>query len=480
MTPSDWTRRGLLGGIGASLALPALAKTAKPAADPLAGTPAELVAAARLTGVSGFCVAEMASGRILESYQADTPVPPASVAKTITALYALEHLGADHAFATRVMATGPVQDGVLAGDLILAGGGDPTLDTDGLGDMVAALARGGLKSVQGRFLVYAGALPAFERITEEQPIQVGYDPGLSGLSLNFNRVNLEWGKGGAQARMTARGERYVPVVQGITVAVRDSDLPVFSYSDARGEAWTVSRAAMAQAGSRWLPVRHVAAHVTEVFGLLCAARGIALPPPRMIDSLPPEASPLLTWPSARLTEILRQMLKFSTNITAETVGLSASGAGDLPGSAGAMGDWAQATLGLNARFVDHSGLGAASRVTALGMMQALRQGVARPSGAGLRKILKEVGLKDAEGRATLGGPTKVLAKSGTLNFVSGLAGFIEPASGRDLCFAIFSADPPRREAVPLAERERPPGEKAWVARARGLQARLLNRWAAMA
>ena len=57
--------------------------------------------------------------------------------------------------------------------------------------------------------------------------------------------------------------------------------------------------------------------------------------------------------------------------------------------------------------------------------------------------------------------------------------FIAPPGGRDLVFAIFSADVLRREAVPLADREDPPGETAWVRRAHVLQARLIRRWAGM-
>lgn len=484
MPLNTWTRRGLLGGLAATLAAPALAKTkkaAKPAAKSAApASAADLVAAAQLTGVTGYCVAEVATGRILESFNPETGVPPASVAKTITSLFALEHMGADHRFATRVLATGPMTQGRLDGDLILAGGGDPTLDTDTLGDMVAALARRGLRQVTGRFLVYAAALPSIDRITNEQPVQVGYDPGLSGLSLNFNRVNMEWAKGGATLQLNARGERFVPVVQGIRVAAADRDLPTFTYADAAGrESWTVSRTALAKAGSRWLPVRHVAPYVAEVFANLCGAQGIVLPAPQMIAALPAGASELVNWPSAQLSSILRDMLKFSTNITAETMGLAASGAPDLVTSSATMQGWAKDNLGLTARFVDHSGLGAASRVTALGMMQALMAGEKRASGAGLRQVLREYGLKGGDGAAMAGDTTRVRAKSGTLNFVSGLAGFIEPASGRDLCFAIFSADTARREAIPVAQREQPPGERTWVAHARVMQAGLLRHWAAM-
>lgn len=487
MPLNDWTRRSFFGGLASTLAVPALAKTkkaAKPAAKPAAPAAplslADIASKAQLTGVTGFCVAEVASGRILESLNPETGVPPASVCKTITSLYALEHLGGDHRFATRILATGPIAGGKLDGDLILAGGADPTLDTDTLGDMVAALARTGIKQVGGRFLVYAAALPSVERITDEQPVQVGYDPGLSGLALNFNRVNFQWAKGGATMQVNAMGDRFVPVVQGIKVAMADRDLPTFTYADAPArESWTVSRAALDKAGSRWLPVRQVAAYAAEVFGVLCGAQGIALPPPQMITVLPQKTIELVNWPSAHLSDILRDMLKFSTNITAEQMGLASSGAGDLRSSATSMQGWAKDNLGLSARLVDHSGLGAASRVTALGMMQALMAGEKRPSGAGLRSILREFGLKGEDGGPVAGNSTSIHAKSGTLNFVSGLAGFIEPPSGRDLCFAIFSADTARREAIPIAQREQPPGEHGWVGRARGMQAALLRRWAGM-
>ena len=114
------------------------------------------------------------------------------------------------------------------------------------------------------------------------------------------------------------------------------------------------------------------------------------------------------------------------------------------------------------------------------MMRALMAGEKRASGAGLRALLKEVSLKDEKGAPQIDGPVKIHAKSGTLNFVSGLAGFMTPASGRDLAFAIFSADPARRQAVPVAEREKPPGQKDWIGRARVLQNGLLRHWASLA
>lgn len=97
----------------------------------------------------------------------------------------------------------------------------------------------------------------------------------------------------------------------------------------------------------------------------------------------------------------------------------------------------------------------------------------------LRPVLRKIPMRDDKGNPIENHPVKVVAKSGTLNFVSGLAGFIQPPNGRDLCFAIFSADVPRREAVPVEQRENTPGNDAWVNRAHLLQSRLIRRWAEM-
>jgi D-alanyl-D-alanine carboxypeptidase/D-alanyl-D-alanine-endopeptidase (penicillin-binding protein 4) len=137
----------------------------------------------------------------------------------------------------------------------------------------------------------------------------------------------------------------------------------------------------------------------------------------------------------------------------------------------------RATFGVSFEMHDHSGLGGQSRVTAAGMAKVLAQ--ADREGRGLKAILRDVGMKDDKGKVIDGHPVKVLAKSGTLNFVSGLAGHIVPPGGRELVFAIFSGDPERRDAVPVALREEPEGGKAWTSRARRLQGQLINRWAGL-
>ena len=130
-------RRSLLLGAAAALAAPALPRRTWAAAS--AASIASILDASGLGAVSGFAVADLDAGELIEGHDADVGRPPASVAKVVTTLYALDALGPGYRFRTRLLAAGPIEGGTLRGDLVLEGGGDPVLDTDRLGRLVAAL-----------------------------------------------------------------------------------------------------------------------------------------------------------------------------------------------------------------------------------------------------------------------------------------------------------------------------------------------------
>jgi D-alanyl-D-alanine carboxypeptidase/D-alanyl-D-alanine-endopeptidase (penicillin-binding protein 4) len=131
---------------------------------------ADLVNGSKISGAVSYAVADE-TGQILEARGPVLRLPPASVAKTVTAIYALEHLGGDFSFATDVFATGALENGVVQGDVILAGSGDPTLDTDRLGDLAEQLAAMGVTGITGKFYVFGAALPRIEQIDDQQTRQ---------------------------------------------------------------------------------------------------------------------------------------------------------------------------------------------------------------------------------------------------------------------------------------------------------------------
>ena len=477
-------RRSFLSGTLALAGLPACAnapdRSARPVAKPadaaIRATPTaqSMIRGAGLGGNISAVVADARTGEVLEAVNPIRPLPPASTLKAVTALYALETLGADHRFTTRLIAAGPIRNGRLDGDLVLVGGGDPSLDTDGLHALAVAAKEAGLREVSGRFVVHAGPFGTIDRIDGGQPDHVGYNPAVSGLNLNFNRVHFSWKRGGSayETALAARTARFRPAVTTSRMAVEDRALPVFTYAR-RGDvdAWTVARRQLGRTGSRWLPVRNPMLYAGDVMQTMLRANGIVVPAPVRGSTLP-DGTVLATEAGAALDRVARGMLRYSTNLTAEVLGLSSSvqrglARPDLTRSGAMMSDWLASRTGVRRPdFDDHSGLNGTSRMTGLDMVRAL---TADGAGDRLRPILKDM---TVEGRRKV----RIRAKTGTLNFVSGLAGYFDAGSGRPLAFAVIAADTARRAGLSRAERERPRGGKAWGNRARRLQYDLISRW----
>lgn len=429
-----------------------------------AATPAEeILAASGLAAGTGYVLAEAGGGAVIEAHQGGLVLPPASVAKIVTALYARDRLGPDWRFETRLAAG--------ADWIALVGGGDPLLDTDGLGDL---LAEAGPRAAPARFIADARALPNLAEIDPDQPAQAGYNPGIAGLNLNFNRVFLAWspGKAGPDLRLSAPGNRFEAAVPGIAAELDGAGPPRWRRDGAR-EVWAFAPASLRGRGSLWLPVRDPAPYAAETLRSLAAKGGLALPPPDFAPA--PEGATLALRRSDPLETALRDMLKYSTNLTAETLGLTASGAADLAASGGAMTDWARGRypIGPGTRFVNHSGLGARSRTSAADLVAVLL--AARDQG--LPGLLRERPLKGPDGKPAPAEGVRILAKTGTLNFVSALAGYVEGPGDRRRVFAILAADEAARARMTPGV-EDPPGAAAFAKRARAQEQALLRRWIA--
>ena len=506
------TRRRALGGLGAAVlagpsAAGAPARSMRPPPRATRGARIasldEILDRAGVSGRVAVAAADPATGAILEARGEGEGLPPASVMKALTAGYALDRLGPVHAFATRIHGTGPVEGGVLRGDLILAGGGDPTLDTPRLDALAAAVAGAGVRRIEGRLLTWDDALPAVRRIDPDQDAHLGYNAAVGGLNLNYNRVHFSWRREGDDYDLSfdARGGDLTPAWTGAEAVLADRARPVYGYgSDGGRDRWTVARRALGAEGARWLPVRAPAAYAADILRVLAAGHGTALPAPSGRAEAPEGA--ILAWDaSSPLTEVIRGMLRYSTNLTAEAIGLAASlragpiAAAPVPPAAdgrrvspalaesGArMAGWAEERLGMGApelRIVDHSGLGDESRVAA-GAMAAGMARLCGPEGpaGGIGPLLRPFGMPNAAGEIDAGHPVKVAAKTGTLNFVSGLSGIATAPGGGRVAFAIFCADLERREAGLASGDEIPAGARPWNARAKRLQRALIARWAA--
>ncbi|MBD2489989.1 D-alanyl-D-alanine carboxypeptidase [Aulosira sp. FACHB-615] len=104
------------------------------------------------------------SGPILmANHQGTTPLPAASLTKIATSLVSLKTWGPDHQFETLIGTTGPVVNGVVQGDLVIAGGGDPMFVWEEAIALGNTLNKMGIKQVKGNLLITGNFAMNFQR-----------------------------------------------------------------------------------------------------------------------------------------------------------------------------------------------------------------------------------------------------------------------------------------------------------------------------
>jgi len=139
-------------------------------------------------------VESLADGRTLYARNAGARVVPASTMKIVTTAVAAERLGWDFRFETRLEMTGAIRDGVLHGDLVVTGGGDPSVSAQGMDtpplfiEWRERLRKAGIDRVEGRLV---GDDNAFDDQTlgagwAWDYLTAGYAAPSSALSYNEN------------------------------------------------------------------------------------------------------------------------------------------------------------------------------------------------------------------------------------------------------------------------------------------------------
>lgn len=112
-----------------------------------------LIQAGIAPGSFGLVVEPLGSGTLRVKHQGQQPFNPASTMKLVTTYAALSMLGADYRWATPILTTGEMRDGVLHGDLIVQGGGDPRLLIEHLQALIVELRARGLHEIRGNLVI---------------------------------------------------------------------------------------------------------------------------------------------------------------------------------------------------------------------------------------------------------------------------------------------------------------------------------------
>lgn len=195
---------------GAAIALTLLAGCAhpSPAVAPRHSSPAERQLAADLDhifgapvmaqGVWGVEVKSLDTGRVLYARNPRTLLMPASNMKILTLSAAAETLGWDYRFKTVLETAAPIENGVLKGDLVVRGGGDPTINARGgraaavFDDWATALQGAGINGIDGAIIgddntfddAWLGAGWAWDYL------QYGYAAPIGALEYNEDNARL--------------------------------------------------------------------------------------------------------------------------------------------------------------------------------------------------------------------------------------------------------------------------------------------------
>lgn len=468
----------------------AAVKAEREALTPIATVPKAVVLGARYglgTENFGYYVVDLTDGGVVAELNADEPFMPASVAKIPTTAAALEILGSDHRFETAVLVEGEVVDGILDGALTIRGGGDPVLTGDDLQGLARAIAAAGITKVNGGFHYDTSLLVEIPKINAQQPEVVGYNPGLSALSVNFNRVRVMWRNGdegpSGEARAVSDGVSLSIDAIGFSAADEPLAWPFARAGELSEDKWVLSPK-LSSRGEDWLPVRNPARVAAAMLRLLAAKEGVDLPEPTA-QTAAADARPIAVHESPSLAEIVRRVLRSSNNLAAELVGLAASRQitgrpMDLEESGETLANyWRLRIPGIDWEdfyLENQSGLSSRSRATPRQLVAILEAAALAPGGADFYRLLKA-----ASWAAPNGKTVRIRAKTGTIAYGRGLAGYVDASDGRRLAFAVFFNDFEKRAALDAAFDPqvdgRDPKWRPWRRRALNLEQALLNSWA---
>ncbi|ABS28104.1 D-alanyl-D-alanine carboxypeptidase/D-alanyl-D-alanine-endopeptidase [Anaeromyxobacter sp. Fw109-5] len=425
-----------------------------------------IVEGSALSGArAGVVVADVASGEVLYARDADVLLNPASNVKLVTSAAALARLGPGYRFSTELLVDPASARAASVRTLYVRGRGDPTLVTERLWAVSGELVHQGIRRI-GEVVLDDGFFDG-ERIGPGYDQEEGdrsYLAPTGALSLNWNTVAVYVAPGdrrGQKGRVELEPQSaYFEVVNRTrTVGPRGRRHVTVESSLVNGKQRIVVSGPV-PAGSRvqavWRKIDDPPRYLGHTLAKLLELRGVKVTGAIRVGTVPPGAKLVHVAESETLAEIVRRLNKSSNNFVAEqllkTLGAEAKGApGSWSKGVEAAGEFL-ASIGVSrGAYVmkNGSGLNDANRFSARQLVTLLRAMWSRfPLQAEYVTSLPVAG-RDGTTRWRMDGTAAdghLRAKTGTLDNVTSLSGYVETAGKRTLAFAILVNDYPGRHA----------------------------------
>lgn len=396
------------------------------------------------------------------NWRPDAPMNPASVMKLVTTYSTLDALGRDFSWTTSVLLDGSVSGGLLNGNMVVRGGGDPKLVVERLQALLAEVQAGGARAIRGDIVLDRSAFsvpPTDPGEFDGEPLRP-YNARPDALLINFKTLVMTFTPDLPHARALVR---YEPPLAGLEVAASVPMVRVGRCGDWRSEL----RASVenptsieflgtypsacgekiwpsAYADPNSFAARAIEGSWRQLGGLLTGTVRDASPQElamlRSTGTLSGEKAPVrFDYQSAPLLEMVRDVNKYSNNIMAQhlflTLGLHAGlgqpKSGTLESARAALAAWWRKNLpGTTPPVMDNgSGLSRSERISAAGLTALLQHAAKSPLAADLADSLPVAGvdgtLRD-RGKNVVG---QAFLKTGSLRDVTAIAGYANGSSG---------------------------------------------------
>ncbi len=395
------------------------------------------------------------TGQTLFDINADEPRIPASNNKVFSAIWALDALGPDYRFPTDMLVTGPIQNGVVRGDVVIRGSGDPAFGYPDfekdpmrpLRVMAQQLKARGVRVVEGGVMgdatIFGDSLigPAWPQDTQGGASY--YAPRVSGLP--FQR-NLLW------ITVRPEGGRVVttesPAGTGIPVVIQARVGGGRALATRRPNGDTIIiRGSVARQGRYGVGVANPALLAPAALREALIAEGIEVRGPVRTGKTPENATLLHRHFSIPLGEMMPKLNRDSDNFFAEHV-FKAAAAKTL-----GQGTYEKAGLASAAFYVreahapngqlyqaDGSGLSALNRTSSRALVSALVYAHRQPWSNSFHQSLAIAGDRRGSMRSLFNGTPaegKLHAKTGYIRNVRTLSGYVPTASGDTVVFSLL-------------------------------------------
>jgi D-alanyl-D-alanine carboxypeptidase/D-alanyl-D-alanine-endopeptidase (penicillin-binding protein 4) len=420
----------------------------------------------------GVVVKSLQSGATLYERNGEKFFMPASNMKLVTGAAVLEALGPDYRYRTEISAAGPIRDGVLRGDLVVRGGGDPTISARFADGDPRAVFRAWADSLRAHGVRrISGAIVGIDSTFVDAPLGRGwawddldayYAAEAPGLQLNEGAVQVAVFPGsrpGLPGFVTLDPPNgYVRVLNHTTTVPAGTPPRIRFEREAAGPGIEVSGEIPADTSvTRDIAVRETPRFFVTVLREVLREAGISVDGPSVLigdreeeGGIAGRPLPLFTHTSPPLREILPAMMKPSQNQIAEmllkTLGRELRGRGSAEGGI-AVVDSLFGTWGLQPgelMMADGSGLSRYNYLTPDLLIGLLERMIRSPNAEVWLASLPIAGVDGTLRNRLRDTPAEghVRAKTGTISNTRALSGYVTTSGGERLVFSMIVNNSP--------------------------------------